>query len=591
MKIQHLEIQNFQALRHVDLSIPTPLAMIGGDNEAGKSSLCEAIRLALTGEQTRVALKKEMGEMVTDGATKGHIFVDVDGAGVSVSLPDGKAHGNAPENPFLPFVLQPSRFASTTTDERRTLLFKLTKVAASSASVLERMKARGCAESLASGVLPMLRSGFPAAHDYAAGQAKDCKSAWRGVTGEAWGEKKAPGWSAAKPEFDLAALTAINGEIAELDERIGGHQQSLGALREKASAFQAYQAQAAQREKQAAQLPALRNKLAVDEKQLAEWQAKVEDLTARAGTGPRQGLVHDLARAVDYLLGFTAADASKTADDLAAEAALASYEAQYGKLGGQGDPDAAAELAKAIQARDLMQRAVNNDRRDIAAGEAAASGTDAAAVEVVEPSDLQAAEQALQQLKEKRAALSKRHHDLLTAQRASEQADKKTAEAAKHHADAIEWLKIAAALAPDGIPGELLADALRPVNALLAELSELAGWATVRIDPDMTIRAGGRMYRMQSASAQWRADTILALAIAELSGLRCVLLDAFDILNMAGRVEVIDLLDVLAESGRIDTAILLGTLKAPPSAPTDAYTAFWLQDGALGDTVLQQKAA
>ncbi|MEN5397123.1 hypothetical protein ABE612_06400 [Achromobacter xylosoxidans] len=49
------------------------------------------------------------------------------------------------------------------------------------------------------------------------------------------------------------------------------------------------------------------------------------------------------------------------------------YEAQYGKLGAAGDVEAATALPKAIEARDLMARSIENDRRDIATAEAAAA--------------------------------------------------------------------------------------------------------------------------------------------------------------------------------------------------------------------------
>lgn len=81
------------------------------------------------------------------------------------------------------------------------------------------------------------------------------------------------------------------------------------------------------------------------------------------------GLLHELAFAVSHLLAFVAQE--PTEDDRRAEAALAAYEAQYGAVDAQGDPDAAAKLPEARRARDLMQRSVDNDRCDIDAARAA----------------------------------------------------------------------------------------------------------------------------------------------------------------------------------------------------------------------------
>ncbi|VFR20267.1 hypothetical protein ANDO1_1731 [plant metagenome] len=583
MKIQSIEIQNFQSLRAVHLPITTPLVLVGGDNEAGKSSLCEAIRMALLGENGRVDYKKDMGQLVTDGATDGVITVETAGGGVSVLLPDGKQHGTLPEteHPALPYVLEPRRFAAASADDRRTLMFRVTGTSASSAVVLGKLKERGCDETLASGILPMLRAGFPAAKEFADGKARDAKANWRAVTGEAWGSKKAEGWQAAKPDFDQAMLTTLSAELDQLSTKVGEQQQHLGGLREKSNAYATRKAQAERREAQAHKLPSLRTKLATDEAGLAEWEGKVTALQARAGTGPREGLVHDLARCLAQLWASEASKNVAFGIGLDVKGAIAEYERQHGKLDASGDPEAAAALPKAIESRDLMKRSVANDKRDIAAVEAAAADQDASAVECVEPADVQVAQAELQRLQIAQREVQQRRQALLDAQRVVQECDGKTQAAAAHHAEVAQWLKVSEAMAPDGIPSELLAAALGPVNKLLGELSTLAGWTPVSIDDDLTIRCGARFYRQQSASAQWRADTILALALAELSGLRVALLDAFDILNMAGRGQVLDLLDELAVAGRVDTVILLGTLKAPTAAPTDAYVSHWIEGGRL----------
>lgn len=594
MKLTSINIQNFQSLRHVQLPLQAPITLIAGDNEAGKSSLCEAIRMAILGEHARVDYKKDLGLLVTDGASEGSITIEAGEAGVSVLLPEGKQHGEFPgaDSPVLPYLLEPSRFARASADERRTLLFKVTGSGARAAVVKEMLKARGCDETLAEGILPMLRSGFPAAKEYADGKARDAKADWRAVTGEAWGSKKAEAWQAVKPDFDAALLADLTAEGEKLGRRIGEQQEYLGGLRAKAEAFKAWQMQSERRESTARSLPSLRTKLKTDQDNLAEWAEKVTALEGQAGTGPREGLVHDLARCLDEAIKVEQVnDLLPGALEIRVLQALEAYETQHGKIGAQGDPEAAAQLPAARKARDLMQRSVDNDLRDIAAAELAASGDDGAAVECVEPEDLQRAQGELQRLQVEQREIQQRVQTLLDAKRAAEGAAEKTSAATSHHAIIGKWLAISDAMAPDGIPGELLAAAVGPFNKLLAELSGIAGWAPVQLDADQTIRCGQRLYRQQSASAQWRADAIITLALAEMSGLRLALLDAFDIMNLAGRGEVIDLLDALAVAGRIDTVILLGTLKAPTTPPTDAFETHWIENGCLGAPAALREAA
>lgn len=58
MRINRITVENFQGARAVDLQLPTPLALVSGLNGAGKSTVAEAVRLALQGTPERVGLKK-----------------------------------------------------------------------------------------------------------------------------------------------------------------------------------------------------------------------------------------------------------------------------------------------------------------------------------------------------------------------------------------------------------------------------------------------------------------------------------------------------------------------------------------------------
>ena len=73
MKITHIAIDNFLGARCVRLVLHKPVNLFAGHNASGKSSIQEAVRMALTGETVRVALKKEFGALLTDGADTGGV--------------------------------------------------------------------------------------------------------------------------------------------------------------------------------------------------------------------------------------------------------------------------------------------------------------------------------------------------------------------------------------------------------------------------------------------------------------------------------------------------------------------------------------
>ena len=123
MKITAIQTSNVLGARAVDVQLSKPVTLFAGKNGAGKSSLQEAIRMAMTGESVRVGLKKDYGALVTEGQESGFVEVETADASYSVVLPSGK--GLHSENPMLPFVLDAQRFARMDDKERRTFLFGL----------------------------------------------------------------------------------------------------------------------------------------------------------------------------------------------------------------------------------------------------------------------------------------------------------------------------------------------------------------------------------------------------------------------------------------------------------------------------------
>src|SRR5690606_21750089 len=226
-----------------------------------------------------------------------------------------------------------------------------------------------------------------------------------------------------------------------------------------------------------------------------------------------------------------------------------------------------------------------------AAAEAAAEDLKSRATpEAVADEDVAAARVHLAGLRTERATAQARVDSLLAAKQAAVGAAQRTRNAAEYHAEVMAWDAIGGALSPDGIPGEILAKALQPFNDELVAMSDCAGWPLVQIDGDMAITAGGRAYRLLSESEKWRADALLALAIAHLSDLRCAILDRFDCLNLAGRSEILGLHDALAADGATDTLLLLGTLLEAPAAASEAFTVYWIEHGRICVATLKEAA-
>lgn len=578
MKLTNIHIRNFLGIRAADLELTTPVTLICGPNGAGKSSVQEAVRLALAGESVRVGLKKEFGQLLHDGTESGSIVISVGPQSNSVALPSGKATQGIPADPRLPFLLDAQRFAHMDVKERRAFLFDLMGIKIGTDQVRERLAARGCDTKKVEAVLPMVRAGFEAAAKEAQMKATAAKGAWRAITNETYGSVKAADWVAPAPAGgpapeDLAATIAeCEADIAEASGSVGDLQRQLGEIDAAARQRAHRDRQIADLAGKADQLPKAQESVARAQAELDAFRPKVEALRAAAG-GKVAGMPCACPECGAMLL-FLAGQ-------------LAKYEPT------QADPEAAARLPEYERSLKVLENALKSrtaerDAADAAAKQLELLRKDAAADSGDTDDELRTKIEAeLAILKSAIGKVSEELEAARTARGAIAQAAEQTAKAAQHHADVVAWEALAEALGPGGIPGELLAEALDPINERLSAAANESEWMRIGIEADMTITAdGGRPYALLSESEKWRADAMIAEAIACLTGLRLLVLDRADVLIGAERDRLFWWLDDLAADGSIDTALIFMSLKAPPSGLPESVQAFWVanqQAGNLGE--------
>lgn len=577
MKINTITIDNVLGVRAVDVSLSAPVTMFVGGNGQGKTSIMDAVRLALTAEPARgVNYKKDYVRLIREGASAGQAQATVDGRECWLMLPTGKGTQVDP-HPALPIVLDPARLAALKPAERKALLFGLLGVKATAADVKPLMVARGLDAKKIERVLPMLRAGFEEAASVASEAATQAKGAWKQVTNEQWGSDKGASWKAPQIEFDAAQLQRLTSEAAALDQQLATANQELGALRERRQ--QADDA-ATQREKlkaKADQIGRIQKKLEFDERELDKAQGKLAQCPGEA----RAGLLHELGWSLSYLVFYGEALDPDSVFEQRVRNALDAYEAQHGKVSFSNEQIDADRMPGLKEAVSLLTNAVANNKRDLAEAQAAKAQLDAldAQGEPVKESDFQAAEAKVRDLTAKRSALTAEIDAANAAKRAADGADAATTKAAELHADITQWIAVAEALGPNGIPGELVGKALGPVNARLAQSAEDTGWQRVLIENDMAITFGGRSYALLSESEKWRADAMLGEAIAQVSGLRLLMLDRFDVLELTGRAQALTWLSTLAINNEVDTVLVGATLKAATGPWPEGIEAFWVSNG------------
>ena len=587
MKLNRLKITNFLRIKQIDVQLRTPVIGLFGDNEAGKSSVADGVRLAMLGDLGRINLKKDAAQLIRDGAKGASVELHSDAGlfaatiGTSIKTTGAWAQGAAIDAAFVEAVLSPHRFAAMADDERRAFLFKLTGRPVTREEIAERLKAHDCDDAKTRVILLLtFREGFPAAEREAQRYATESRGAFKQVTGDIWGSRQSADWRAPVPpvvpgeRVDLDQVQAAELKVAELNQAIGAAREKIDTHRANLALMNVLRQQA----RQHARASEARN---AAEQQLKEHQAKVERARGiaaayeeasrlyRAGVRPvvttypcpECGVVLEL---IDAKLVPHVEDHNEELD-IAPE-----------------PPPEYIDLPALERGLKVLESAAKDRQRQVDDTDAAARRlAEMEAAEQPDPMDLPDLQsrlaEAMDYAKAARAQLNAQDN----RQQALDQAEQTTAKAARAHQDVLQWVRLAACLGPSGVPGELLSETLAPFNARLRHTSGLAGWRQPLVADDMRILIDGRSYGLLSRSARFRADVLLAEAITHLSGFRFLLLDEIDICDIPNRVRLIALLDALAGAGEIDTAIMLGTLKALPKGLPETMEAHWLEDGAL----------
>lgn len=539
MKIEKIKVEGFLGLPHFAADVSEPVLLVCGPNGSGKSSMIEAIRFALTGEAPRAALKKDFPALLTAGKKSGRVALQIDGATVSRDVKTGAATGAPQEIGALVYTLDAPRLASMDANARRSALFGLMGVSFTPDSVSRELIERGHDPEHVERIKPLLRSGFDAAASEARKLAAESRGAWKEVTGETYGTVKAETWSApSAPDPCFGSDQNAAREIAALRNKYEETVRSAATLRAQKVAADQAESRLQQLRERAAKAPDLR--------------AELEKLDKRiAAQAPAQTPIGDCPKCGTAL--------AKAGSDLVVATKGASEE-PGSTLAEAVDAAMRRELQAAEQAQAILDEMVEQGKT--------AAPTEAA---------LNRADGAIEVAKLQLDSAEAQYRAATEARRAAAENATRTARARELHELVSAWAGLEAALSPNGLPAELLARALKPMNDALERVHAASGWPLVVVTDDIAITAGGRPYGLLSESEKWRADAALAYAAAALSGCGLVLLDRFDVLDVPARSQFMRL--AIAQASYGVQTIAAGTLKAPPAAIAGATQVVWLGEG------------
>jgi DNA repair exonuclease SbcCD ATPase subunit len=593
MKITHVNIRHFLGLESLDLHLQAPVNLVVGPNEAGKSSVRDAVLWCLTGQARGLKTHQEQAALIRDGGKA---------AEVSITLDDGRtiarrktpktpaaASGDSEQLPGIsPAILcDPFTFLDWPETARRELLFKLipglTPTTEGIASRLlnhlhpgkEKTVGLDSAEFEAIDRLAALaaKQGFPQAEKEAVAMRREAKR-----LKESLAQAKEP-----EPKLTLGERAYV---ISDVDRDAVAA--ALKDLQEKRDALL----------KAKGRREADSDRAAAIEKELAALKAQLPD-------PPRKGLREEWLEEVDTL----APEREKIQSALEALGKKESFPdicpvirstqipcPKAGeKIGGPADPAEVQELqGKLAEIEKALDEAMVNLTDVEAQGKLHKAVTDKIAKLEKELAGLQK-EDLSDDTDEQVAALDRRLDNGRALLHAVQKfwTEKEWADQAKAQLEAAEkeialYDALAKALAPDGIPSQMIAEALGPVNDLLAVASaQLFPGRDLALTGDLDIELSGSPFATLSKSARFRVGVAFQYVLAKLAGERLLLIDEADILDPLNRAALTDFLLSIRED--FDTIMVFATSSQAHASPYPDIQVWWLAAGRIAPVV--QKAA
>jgi hypothetical protein len=592
MQLQHLELHNFWRLQKF-AGVIAPFTAVVGPNGSGKTTIRKSIEFAFCGGTLDAGRGKDNAALLLhNGADAGLVKVLSDGVEIARDVASGKTVGPEPKLPAtLPFVLRADEFAKDSTD-RRTVLFSVMGLSTGPEEIVRRLLDKGCDKGMVDAVKHLLGPGiFAAAITEAERQRLQQKGAWCEVTGRGqYGSKIAAEWGADLPTVTLESLEAQYGPMSQVVDDIPLWRNIIAAQNKLLGELKVYednQAKLPGLKEQGKQHATLTEKLKNQRQQYNDLKAQYEAIGAAlvqqpaaeaSATPKRRGKgaqtvggqqIHEIV--CDHCGAINRKIYGNGVFTTAPEAAPA-------------DPEPKRELTtEETSQRDNLQNQMAEMSRQMGITENKIRECDAAlalAAEIEKQTlrpELSEASQRLSEAEDGLRECQEAEAQMKAARDGAEQAQVKTDRAYALHLGVQKWEHLLKELGPDGVPKDILSAALDPLDNLLQVAAEATGWPKVELDENLNIYAGGYVYRMLSESYQYRADAHLAWAIAKLSGINMLLLDRADVLDLAGRAELMNWLYQESLDNGFQT-ILFMTLKQQPNLPEEGTAVFWLGD-------------
>ncbi len=545
-----ISVHNFRGCADARLTC-APIALIGGLNAAGKSSIAQAVGAALSGNALPVAglRANAAGVLVRLGATTGIVEVGNDNGSVTIEWPAARAmtHGAPPVASAYAVGLE--TIATVAAKDRLRILAEYLHADPTREDLAAALDEAGLdPELVLKSIWPLIeQSGWDGAVTARRDRGAELKGQWRQCTGANYGSRVAASWRPDLGELDESELvTDLHNAQRERDRALTAQAVSADERRRVEEEAELYQARQ----------DALGRALSRIEGYTTEYQNAQQARAALPPAGKQDTVPCPHCQQPIVINHVSPVETRFEKPD---RAVIDNVE-----LGKRRMAIAEAD-GKLSHANGDLQQA----RREVTLAETAVKD----------------AEQARERIANWPRAVET-GTDIATAEAQLSRAEKRLAEyRSKTEADRLHRLVegnelVISLLAADGLRAKKLAQVIDVFNAQLGNLARPADWRGVRLDDAGNIGYGDRPYSLLSTSEQYRVRAVLAVAMAQIDGSDLVILDGVDILDAPSRGQLFAMLAEVEISALV-TMTVARREQLPDLAASELGQSYWLAGGVL----------
>ena len=540
-----VEIRDYRGVERCDIEL-SPICLVAGNNEQGKSGVAQAVRAGLTPMVIPIAgvLKKDAKLLVRDGADKGHVTVTAETSATGVCWPACTVDSSGD--------IKCSDYASGFTHVLDLNIKDRSKVLAhymkSEPTKDDIEKAATDAGYSAAAVAKIVESITTGGWDHTYAKTRDytvnLKGQWQGATGERYGPKKGEDFRAVG-DRDLLADALLAAEDAVVDT---------------AGAVAVSEAEVDNLKRQVKAGNTAENKLLLND-QLNTARDSLVDIKDDRAAQP------DDPESVEVV------DPIPCPECGAALKVIGGFKPELRAYKEPVQPEALTP--KQIKRRDDLDLMIDKTEKAIGyleeriwTSSRLSKEGDAAKIQLEEIDKAPKVDEASMELAK----------DAVGDARSALTDFDNRVKAYKIHGDLVKNDLLIKVLAPDGLRKRVLVAKLDDFNRGLNDLCSFAKWSRVYLDENLECHYGKRPLWAASMSGQWRARAVIQVAMARMDDSAAVILDEADILDTQGRN---GLFSMLKESGMRALVCMTfsGRAKVPNLKLAKLGRSYWIELG------------